>query len=186
MTFFFKEQIDTIMEVSKVDGKFNCPECSSKLSTPTTFSAHLKKKHNGHCEAISNKTKRRSLEDNNNDNSTTISLKHRKLRSLNLNLDEIDSNSGSSGPLFSTSARCDNDMGVLLASNALDLPQTDQEKIIMLSKIGNWKSIAVSLENGKKYYMLASPDLIEDILAEQPTGVWTLPGQNTTKPSDLA
>lgn len=76
-------------------------------------------------------------------------------------------------------------MGVLLASNALDFPQSDQEKIIMLSKIGNWKSIAVSLENGKKYYMLASPNLIEEILAEQPTGVWTLPGQNTTKPSDL-
>lgn len=76
-------------------------------------------------------------------------------------------------------------MGVLLASNAIDLPQTDQEKIIMLSKIGNWKSIAISLKNRKKYYMLASPNSIEDILADQPTGVWTLPGQNTTKPSDL-
>lgn len=76
-------------------------------------------------------------------------------------------------------------MRVLLASNATDLPQTDQEKIIMLSKIGNWKSVAISLENGKKYYMLASPNSIEDILADQPTGVWTLPGQNTTKPSDF-
>lgn len=105
--------------------------------------------------------------------------------SPHLNLDKNDSNSRSIYPSFSTPSRCDNDMGVLLASNATDLPQTDQEKLIMLSKIGNWKSIAISLENGKKYYMLAPPNSIEDILADQPTGVWTLPGQNTTKPSDI-
>lgn len=55
----------------------------------------------------------------------------------------------------------------------------------MLTKLGNWASIAIPLEHGEKYYMLASPNFIEDILANQPTGVWTLPGQNTTNPSNL-
>lgn len=45
------------MEVSKIEGKFHCPECPSKLSTPTTFNAHLKTKHNGQCEVAYNTKK---------------------------------------------------------------------------------------------------------------------------------
>ncbi|KAI7894979.1 uncharacterized protein EV154DRAFT_477757 [Mucor mucedo] len=163
---------DTIMEVSKVDGKFNCPECSSKLSTPTTFSAHLKKKHNGHCEAISNKTKRRSLEDNNNDNSTTISLKHRKLQSLNLNLDEIDSSRSPKA--------LDKNTAILLASGTSLGSTREKENSIMLARIGNLEPISIVGGSGKTYHFLKSSDSISDVLTDQPSGSWTLPAADTT------
>ena len=82
MIIFFKKNIDSIIEVDKINGKFNCPECPSKLSTPTTFNTHLKNKHDGHCETISNNKKRQRLEDDNNNDSISISLKHQSCLAL--------------------------------------------------------------------------------------------------------
>lgn len=163
---------DTILEVSKVDGKFNCPECSSKLSTPTTFSAHSKNKHNGHCEAISDKSKRRSPEDDKNDNSTIISLKHRKLQSLSLNIDEIDSNSRSQKAV-------DKNTAILLAFGMSLGSTREKENSIMLAKIGNLEPISLVGGSGIIYHFLKSSDSISDVLNDQPSGSWTLPVADT-------
>ncbi|KAI9470475.1 MAG: hypothetical protein EXX96DRAFT_542585 [Benjaminiella poitrasii] len=164
---------EEITEVTKINDKFNCIECSSSLSTYITFKNHLKCKHDGRCEIISNNKKKRALEDI-DDDLTSIELKHWKQPNPQINLDEFDTNSPSS----LTSLQCNNDMGISLESKASDRTQTDQEKPIMSNKIKNWKPIVISSENGKKYYMLASPSAIEDILANQPTGEWQLPNQN--------
>lgn len=86
--------------------------------------------------------------------------------------------------LSSTSSHCDNDISILNASDAINLSRSDQEKIIMLSKIGNWKPITILSENGKEYHMLTSPKTIEGILTDQPTGVWKLPISNGTETQD--
>lgn len=62
-----------------------------------------------------------------------------------------------------------------MASDAIGLSEKEKEKVLMLSKIGNWEPIIMSSMNGKKYYMLTSQTTIDHILADQPTGAWMLP-----------
>lgn len=69
------------------------------------------------------------------------------------------------------SLQYDNDTEAVVTSDAQDQTKSDQEKLVF-SNIGNWKPIAISSERGKKYYMLASPETIEHLLADQPTGLW--------------
>ncbi|KAI8977086.1 hypothetical protein BDF20DRAFT_542518 [Mycotypha africana] len=39
--------------VERIDSKFSCPDCPSRLSTTRSFNDHLKKKHKGTCSALS-------------------------------------------------------------------------------------------------------------------------------------
>lgn len=107
----------------------------------------------------------------NNNNSPSISLMQHQMRALHLNINEHDSSSSSTPK----SSLCANNRSILMASDAINLSETDKEKVLMLSKIGNWKPIIISSENGKKYHVLASQTTIGHILTDQPAGVWTLP-----------
>jgi hypothetical protein len=66
--------------------------------------------------------------------------------------------------------RCDDNTEVAVTSSAQDQTESDQKKTAF-SNIGDWKPVAISSKCGKKYYMLASPETIEHILAEQPTAL---------------
>jgi hypothetical protein len=91
------------------------------------------------------------------------------MRAPHLNIDEHDSSSSSAAKL----SLCADDRSVLMASDAINLSKTDKEMVLMLNKIGNWKPIIISSENGKKCHALASQTTIGRILTDQPTGVWT-------------
>ncbi|KAI8638231.1 hypothetical protein BD408DRAFT_27838 [Parasitella parasitica] len=158
--------------VERIDGKFNCPDCRSRLSTSRSFNNHLKKKHKGTCSVLSRAEKRRDLETDDDENTSSVLIKHRKILGPQLNLDEFNSNS-----LTLPSLHCGCDTELVVTSNAQDKTELDQEKILF-SNIGNLKPISISSKCGKKYYMLASPETIEHLLAEQPTGLWRPPSPN--------
>ncbi|KAL4210287.1 hypothetical protein AB4K20DRAFT_1867290 [Rhizopus microsporus] len=109
-------------------------ECSSKLNNPTTFRRHLKK-HNAYCETTSKGNKRQNSETDNDNNSSSLPLKHQKIAVPHFNLGKQTSSSKSS--LLSSSS-CDSDISILMVSNAIDLPESEQEKFLLLAKIGNW------------------------------------------------
>lgn len=62
-----KKKIETV-SVSRIDGKFTCPKCSSKLNSPTTLNRQLGKMHDGRCSTSSIRKKRLRSEVDNNDN----------------------------------------------------------------------------------------------------------------------
>ncbi|KAI7859233.1 hypothetical protein BDC45DRAFT_531134 [Circinella umbellata] len=158
------KEIDTIIEVNKIGDKFNCPECPSKLSTPTTFNIHLKNKHDSYCKAISKGKKRLSLEDDNNDGSTSVSLKHQKLPSAHLTLDESDSTQSQKEP------QNDKNTVITLASSTFLGSTREKENSIMLAKIGNLEPVTLKNKNGKNYHFLTSPENIDQVLTDQPSG----------------
>ena len=87
---------------------------------------------------------------------------------------DIDEHSSSSSSITNASL-CDKDTSILLASSALSLSNSDQEKRIMLAKIGDLEAITLSLLNGKSYNFLTSLENIQDVLVDQPVDQWTLP-----------
>jgi hypothetical protein len=93
------------------------------------------------------------------------------MQATRLNIDEYSSSSSSTTNL-SLLPKC---RSILMASDAIGLSEKEKEKVLMLSKIGNWEPIIMSSMNGKKYYMLTSQTTIDHILADQPTGAWMLP-----------
>ena len=158
--------------VERIDSKFRCPDCPSRLSTSRSFNDHLKKKHKGACSAVSKAKKRRDSETNDDENDSSVLIKHHKILGPQLDLDELNSNS-----LTLPSLHCNHNAEAVAASNAQDQTESN-EKEIAFSNIGNWKPIALSSECGKRYYMLASPETFEHLLAEQPTGLWKPPSPN--------
>lgn len=130
---FLHKEIEPII-INRCDSKFTCPECSSKLNSPTTFRRHLKK-HNAYCETTSKGNKRQNSETDNDNNSSSLPLKHQKIAVPHFNLGKQTSSSKSS--LLSSSS-CDSDISILMVSNAIDLPESEQEKFLLLAKIGNW------------------------------------------------
>ncbi|KAI8882105.1 hypothetical protein K501DRAFT_274025 [Backusella circina FSU 941] len=140
-----------------------CDVCKTK------FQSSAKLKHQGACSTLSKAEKKRSLETDEDKNTSSIVIKHRKIPGPQLNLDEFNPNS-----LTLPSLRCDDNTEVAVTSSAQDQTESDQEKTVF-SNTGDWKPVAISSKCGKKYYMLASPETIEHLLAEQPTGLWWPP-----------
>lgn len=175
----FKKKI-VIRLVHKEDDGFQCPKCNSKLKNPSTFSKHIKDQHNGTCKPISkNKHKRTrdqigSEEDSGSDEESSVILKHQKITKpqLNVNTDILYSSS-------SSFTRLDYDSAVLMASSALSLPKAEQEKKLMLAKVGDWKPISVITKTGRAYNVIASQDVIEELLSDQPSGEWKLPSKQS-------
>ncbi|KAG0986945.1 hypothetical protein G6F29_002878 [Rhizopus arrhizus] len=158
--------------VERIDSKFSCPDCPSRLSTSRSFNDHLKKKHKGTCSALSKAEKRRDMETDDGDNGSSVLMKRHKILGPQLNLDELNSNSLTLPPLH-----CDHNAEAVAASNAQDQREPNKKEIVF-SNIGNWKPIALSSECGKTYYMLASPEAFKHLLAKQPTGLWKPPNPN--------
>ncbi|KAI9470474.1 MAG: hypothetical protein EXX96DRAFT_643307 [Benjaminiella poitrasii] len=159
---------EEITEVTKINDKFNCIECSSSLSTYITFKNHLKCKHDGRCEIISNNKKKRALEDI-DDDLTSIELKHWKQPNPQINLDEFDTNQPQKV------LKVDKNTSIMLASNTYSGSHKEKENSIMLTKIGNIEPIILTCESGKNYHFLTSSENICEVLAEQPSGSWSLP-----------
>ncbi|KAG1079463.1 hypothetical protein G6F42_023754 [Rhizopus arrhizus] len=160
----------------KEDDGFQCPKCKTKLKNPSTFSKHIKDQHNGTSKPISkNKHKRTkdqtgSEEDSGSDEESSVTLKHQKITKPQLNVN--------TSILYSSSSsftRLDHDSAVLMASSALSLPKAEQEKKLMLAKVGDWKPISVITKTGKAYSVIASQDVIKELLSDQPSGEWKLP-----------
>ena len=149
--------------------------------------------HDGRCSTASKRRKRSYSEVDNNDNdnndnntvntddtvnannntnnndSLFISLRQHQMRAPHLNIDEHDSSSSTP-----KSSLCDRNTSILLASSALSQSGSEQEKRIMLAKIGDWEPITLSSLNGKSYHFLTSLENIQDTLVDQPAGQWTL------------
>ncbi|KAG1089801.1 hypothetical protein G6F42_019879 [Rhizopus arrhizus] len=70
---------------------------------------------------------------------------------------------------------CDERISILLASSALSLPDSEQEKRILLASIGDWEAVMLSSLDGKTYHFLTSLENIQDVLVDQPVGQWTRP-----------
>ncbi|ORE09470.1 hypothetical protein BCV72DRAFT_302710 [Rhizopus microsporus var. microsporus] len=146
--------------VSRVDGKFTCPKYSSRLISPTTLNCHLGKMHGGRCSTASKRRKRLYSEMDSNDNNTvnasnknnnnsslSINPRQRQMRAPHLNIDEYDSSYSS----IANSSLCNKNSLILLASSALSLSSPEQEKRIMLTKVGDWEAITLLSLNGKSY-----------------------------------
>lgn len=88
-----------------------------------------------------------------------------------LNVDGHSSNSSSA----TNSYKCDQRTSILLASIALSLPNSDQEKRILLASVGDWEPVMLSSLDGRSYYSLTSQENIQDVLVDQPVGQWTPP-----------
>jgi hypothetical protein len=171
MCLFFSFLETSIVE--RIDSKFSCPDCPSRLSTSRSFNDHLKKKHKGTCSAVFKAKKRCDLEIDDDENGSSALMKHHKILGPQLNLDELNSKS-----LTLPSLHCDHNAEAVAASNAQDQTESNTKEIAF-SNIGNWKPIALSSKCGKRYYMLASPETFEHLLAEQPTGLWKPPSPNS-------
>ncbi|EIE76148.1 hypothetical protein RO3G_00852 [Rhizopus delemar RA 99-880] len=65
-------------------GKFNCPDCRSKLSTFRSFNNHVQKKHKGTCSTLSRAEKGRDLETDDDENTSSVLIKHHKPTSDNI------------------------------------------------------------------------------------------------------
>lgn len=162
----------------------------SGLSSPTTLNHHLGKMYEGRWLTASKRRKRSYSEmdnndnntdntddtvntknNSNNDNSLSIDLKKCQMWVPHLNINECDSSSSSTAQ----PSLCANDRSILMASDAINISETDKEKALMLSKIGNWKPIIILSENGENHHVLSSQTTIGHILTDQPTGVWALP-----------
>ncbi|CAO3679520.1 unnamed protein product [Rhizopus stolonifer] len=182
---------DETVSVSRVNGKFTCPKCSKKLISPTTLKRHLEKRRDGHCTGSPIRKKRLYSEvdssdnsnNNNNDNSNnndntfnaddsnnsnddaqSIILSQHQMQTSRLNIDEHSSSSSS----ITNSFVCDKKTSILLASSALSLPDSEQEKRILLANVGDWEPVMLSSLSGKTYHFLTSLENIQDVLVDQP------------------
>jgi hypothetical protein len=63
---------------------------------------------------------------------------------------------------------------VLMVSSALLLSKAEQEKK-MLAKVGYWELISVVTKTGRVYNVIASKEVNEELLLDQPSGEWKLP-----------
>ncbi|KAI9470855.1 MAG: hypothetical protein EXX96DRAFT_585969 [Benjaminiella poitrasii] len=88
-----------------------------------------------------------------------------------ININEHSSNSSS----ITNSSVCDKKTSILLSSSALSLPDSEQEKRILLANIGDWEAVMLSSLNGKTYHFLTSLENIQDVLVDQSVGQWVLP-----------
>lgn len=89
---------------------------------------------------------------NSNDNAQSIILSLHQMQASRLNIDERSSSSSS----ITNSFVCDKKTSILLASSALSLPDSEQEKRILLANIEDWEVVMLSSMNGKTYHFLAS------------------------------
>lgn len=167
------------------------PNAPGNLFPPTTLERHLGKPHDGHCTVSSIRKKRLYSEADNNDNDNSsnnnifnaddsnksndniqyINLSQHQMQASRLNIDERSSSSSS----ITDSFVCDKKTSILLASSTLSLPDSEQEKRILLANAGDWEAVMLSSLNGKTYHFLTSLENIQDVLVDQPVGQWTLP-----------
>ncbi|CEJ05571.1 hypothetical protein RMCBS344292_19509 [Rhizopus microsporus] len=77
--------------VKRINSKFSCPDCPSRLSTSRSFNDHLKKKHKGTCSALSKAERRRDMETDDDDNGSSVLMKHYKpsIRENNFSTDRL-------------------------------------------------------------------------------------------------
>jgi hypothetical protein len=68
----------------------------------------------------------------------------------------------------------DRKYATLIASNVLRLSEDNQEKKLILAKLGDWEPISFLSDTKKEYCMLASSSMIERLLHDRPTGEWRL------------
>lgn len=108
---------------------------------------------------------------NKNENTQSINLSQHQMQASGLNIDEYSSSSSS----ITNSFVCDKKTSILLASGALSLPDSEQEKRILLANVGNWEAVMLSSLNEKVYHFLTSLENIQDVLVDQPIGQWMLP-----------
>ncbi|KAG2219464.1 hypothetical protein INT45_008112 [Circinella minor] len=101
----------------------------------------------------------------NNDDSTSILLKHQKLPSPHLTQARKE-------------PKYDKNTAITLASSTFLGSTREKENSIMLAKIGNLEPVTLKNKNGKKYHFLTSPENIGQVLTDQPSGPWTLPADN--------
>ncbi|KAI8877713.1 hypothetical protein K501DRAFT_39401 [Backusella circina FSU 941] len=158
--------------VERIGSKFSCPDCPSRLSTSRSFYNHLKKKHKGTCSALSKAEKRRDIETDDDDNGSSVLMKHHKpsIRENNFSTDRLVTSQ--------TSNQFDDDSAVLLACNALSCSPRVQDSCVLAAKIGKLEPILLASTNGKIYPFLAASENIIDVLSDNPTGSWSLPTVN--------
>ncbi|KAI8638230.1 hypothetical protein BD408DRAFT_446960 [Parasitella parasitica] len=126
----------------------------------------------GTCSVLSRAEKRRDLETDDDENISSVLIKHHKPSK-----GEIDFGTDSS-VTFQTSAQFDNDTAVLLACNSLSSSPRIQNNCVLAAKIGKLKPILLTSSNGKIYPFLTASDNINDVLSDEPTGTWSLPTVN--------
>ncbi|KAG1579184.1 hypothetical protein G6F46_011095 [Rhizopus delemar] len=164
--------------VERIDGKFNCPDCRSKLSTFRSFNNHVQKKHKGTCSTLSRAEKGRDLETDDDENTSSVLIKHHKpsKREIDFSVDN--------SVTFLTSTQFDDDTAVLLACNSLSSSPRIQDNCVLAAKIGKLKPILLRSSNGKIYPFLTASDNISDVLSDEPIGTWSLPTMNKTVTED--
>ena len=104
----------------------------------------------------------------------SIDLNHHVLENEEINLQVDTSNS-----LPSTS-QVETDIAILIACDALSLPEKDQKKCIMFANLADMEPVTLTANTGKKYCLLSKSKNIGNILVDQPVGNWELPLENTT------
>ncbi|GAA5798895.1 hypothetical protein HPULCUR_004302 [Helicostylum pulchrum] len=160
-----KVSLNETLSISRVDGRFDCPKCPSKLSTPTTFNRHLINKHNGRCSPVSNKRKRSEVDDTDNNNNSDDG------GDTSVNGHGPSSLSESNGYLLT-----DYDRSVLMATGVMDRSKAHQKGILVMVLIMGVKPIILKTESGEKIYMLTNQKTIYKLVTDQPgRGVWLQP-----------
>lgn len=134
----------------------------------------MQKKHKGTCSTLSRAEKRRDLEADDDENTSTVLIKHHKPSK-----GEIDFSVDNS-VAFLTSTQFDVDTTVLLACNSLSSSPCIQDNYVLAAKIGKLKPILLTSSNGKIYPFLTASDNISDVLSDKPNGTWSLPTVNKT------
>ncbi|CAO3640945.1 unnamed protein product [Cunninghamella blakesleeana] len=127
---------DESITIEKNNDKFQRSKCESKLGTATTLKRHIKK-HNSVFKCTSKKKRQHSELESMDDEYPSINLNHRILENEEINLQVDTSNS------FPSTLQVDKYTAILIASDTLSLSKKDQEKIITLRNIGNWKPIII-------------------------------------------
>ncbi|KAI7864635.1 uncharacterized protein EV154DRAFT_488870 [Mucor mucedo] len=149
-----------------------CDVCKTEFQSSAKLDNHNYDVHVNTLQvSINNKTsvvqrvdaeKKRSFQTDEDSDTSSIVIEHRKIPGPHLSLDEFNPNS-----LTLPSLRCDDNTKVAVTSSK-------QEKT-GFSNTGDRKPVEISSKCEKKFYMLASPETIEHLLVEQPTGLWWSP-----------